>query len=68
MVEAAIVGGFLSLLGNIGDLIESAVKRDGNIKDSGTIIPGHGGMWDTFDAIILSLPIFYYYLILTGVN
>jgi phosphatidate cytidylyltransferase len=43
------------------------VKRDSSIKDSGSIIPGHGGMWDVFDAIIFSIPVFYYYLLLIGV-
>lgn len=67
MVEAVLLGIALSVLGNLGDLIESAVKRDGSIKDSGSIIPGHGGMWDVFDALIFSMPLFYYYLILKGV-
>lgn len=49
------------------DLVESAVKRDGGYKDSGSIIPGHGGMWDVFDAIMFSLPFFYYYLVLKGI-
>jgi len=62
-----LLGVALSVLGNLGDLIESAVKRDGSIKDSGSIIPGHGGMWDVFDALIFSMPLFYYYLMLKGV-
>lgn len=66
IVEAAILGFVFSILGSIGDLVESAVKRDGAIKDSGSIIPGHGGMWDTFDAILFTMPLFYYYLILSG--
>lgn len=67
MVESVFIGIALSVLGNLGDLVESAVKRDGSIKDSGSIIPGHGGMWDVFDALIFSTPFFYYYLILKGV-
>lgn len=67
MIEAVLLGVALSVLGNLGDLIESAVKRDGSIKDSGSIIPGHGGMWDVFDALIFSMPLFYYYLMLKGV-
>jgi phosphatidate cytidylyltransferase len=66
-IECAILGVILSVSANIGDLIESAIKRDGGFKDSGSIIPGHGGMWDVFDAIIFSLPFFYYYLILKGI-
>ncbi len=68
VAEAAILGFIFSILGSVGDLVESAVKRDGAIKDSGSIIPGHGGMWDTFDAILFTLPLFYYYLILSGVK
>ncbi len=64
--EAVILGSVLSVLGHIGDLVESAIKRDGAIKDSGSIIPGHGGMWDVFDALILTTPVFYYYLVLRG--
>lgn len=67
MLEAVLLGVALSVLGNLGDLAESAVKRDGAIKDSGSIIPGHGGMWDVFDALIYTYPLFYYYLVLKGV-
>jgi len=67
MVEAVILGIVLSVTGNLGDLVESAIKRDGSTKDSGSIIPGHGGMWDVFDALIFSYPLFYYYLVLKGV-
>lgn len=52
----------------IGDLMESAMKRDLNVKDSGTIIPGHGGVMDRFDSWTVTVPIVYYlYLILTGI-
>jgi phosphatidate cytidylyltransferase len=68
MMEAVIGGVILSLIGSVGDLIESTVKRDGGVKDSGRMIPGHGGMWDTFDAVIFALPLFYYYLLLKGVQ
>lgn len=68
MVEAALLGIGLSVIGNIGDLIESAIKRDGAIKDSGSLIPGHGGIWDVFDSLIVTMPFFYYYLVLKGVQ
>ncbi len=67
MIESTILGIIISVLANTGDLIESAVKRDGGFKDSGSIIPGHGGMWDVFDATMFSLPFFYYYLVLKGI-
>jgi phosphatidate cytidylyltransferase len=67
MLECTVLGIVISVLANVGDLIESAVKRDGGFKDSGSIIPGHGGMWDVFDATIFSLPLFYYYLVLKGI-
>lgn len=68
MIEATIIGIAISVIGNIGDLAESAIKRDGSIKDSGSLIPGHGGIWDVFDSMIVTLPLFYYYLVLKGVQ
>ncbi len=67
MIECVFLGILLSIMANIGDLIESAIKRDGGFKDSGRIIPGHGGMWDVFDATIFALPFFYYYLVFKGI-
>jgi len=61
--EAVIAGILISLSAAIGDLVESAVKRDSGIKDSGSIVPGHGGMWDVFDAMIFTMPLFYYYIV-----
>ena len=61
--EAAIAGILISLSAAIGDLVESAAKRDSGIKDSGSIVPGHGGMWDVFDAMIFTMPLFYYYIV-----
>ncbi len=59
MVLAAIVAVF----GSIGDLIESMLKRSIGIKDSGTLLPGHGGMLDRFDAFIFVLPFAAAYLL-----
>ncbi|MCP4135996.1 MAG: phosphatidate cytidylyltransferase [bacterium] len=68
LLESILLGIVLSILGNLGDLIESAVKRDSSKKDSGSIMYGHGGMWDVFDALIFSMPFFYYYLLFKGVS
>ena len=44
----------------VGDLAASAIKRQENIKDYGTLIPGHGGIMDRFDSVIFTAPVIYY--------
>ena len=60
--QAIVIGSFVGVFGQLGDLIESRFKRDAGVKDSSALIPGHGGVYDRFDSLVFVAPIVYLYI------
>ena len=64
--RALLAGALVGVVGQVGDLAESAMKRAVGVKDTGGLIPGHGGVLDRVDGLLFNVPAFYYYVLLTG--
>jgi len=62
LTHAIVLGMLVGVFGQIGDLVESRLKRDAGVKDSSALIPGHGGVYDRFDSLVYVAPIVYLYI------
>ena len=60
--DAVVFGVITGVFGQIGDFAESLLKRDADVKDSGTLLQGHGGVLDRFDSLIFATPVTYLYV------
>ena len=65
IIDWMAIAAILIIIGTLGDLVESLYKRSKNVKDSGTLLPGHGGILDRFDSLLMASPFVFTYLYLT---
>ena len=66
--DAVTVGLLLGVVGQLGDLSESFLKRSAGAKDAGQVIPGHGGVLDRLDSLLFNVPALYYWLYFAGAH
>ena len=62
--QASVLGVIIGLVGEVGDLGESVLKRRAKVKDASTLLPGHGGVLDRLDSVVLTIPVMYYWVTL----
>ena len=67
-IDRILCGSVVGISCQMGDLVESAIKRNMGVKDSGRFFPGHGGVLDRVDSLLFSVPAVYYYLVLLAVR
>ncbi|HIS89334.1 TPA: phosphatidate cytidylyltransferase [Candidatus Avigastranaerophilus faecigallinarum] len=66
IIQAGIVGLIIAIAGFFGDITMSAIKRDIGVKDTGALLPGHGGILDRLDSMIFTVPLFFHYIAYTN--